>query len=188
MKITNVELFVLKSEGLYNNPEGSEEPLGPTYMGLVKVSTDEGISGYSDMETSASVAKACVEAPKWSEEPGMECFDGLASLLIGENPLEVERLWYRMYRGSIYYGRRGVALQAISAIDIACGISAVKRIDSPCISCWAVSGATRSALTEALCFVRHRTLFVKQSSITLRQVSQLSNSAGAFSARTSIAM
>jgi L-alanine-DL-glutamate epimerase-like enolase superfamily enzyme len=49
----------------------------------------------------------------------MECFDGLASLLIGENPLEVERLWYRMYRGSIYYGRRGVALQAISAIDVA---------------------------------------------------------------------
>ena len=49
----------------------------------------------------------------------MECFDGLASLLAGQNPLEVERLWYRMYRGSIYYGRRGVALQAISAIDIA---------------------------------------------------------------------
>ena len=119
MKITNVELFVLKSEGLYNNPEGSEEPLGPTYMGLVKVSTDEGLYGYSDIETCASVAKACVDAPKWSQEEGMECFDGLASLLIGENPLEVERLWYRMYRGSIYYGRRGVALQAISAIDIA---------------------------------------------------------------------
>jgi L-rhamnonate dehydratase len=119
VKITNVELFVLKSEGLYNNPEGSEEPTGPTYMGLVKVSTDEGLTGYSDIETCASVAKACVDAPKWSEEQGMECFDGLASLLIGQNPLEVERLWYRMYRGSIYYGRRGVALQAISAIDIA---------------------------------------------------------------------
>jgi L-alanine-DL-glutamate epimerase-like enolase superfamily enzyme len=38
---------------------------------------------------------------------------------VGENPLETERLWYKMYRGSIYYGRRGVALQAISAIDIA---------------------------------------------------------------------
>jgi L-rhamnonate dehydratase len=119
VKITDVQLFVLKSEGLYNNPEGSEEPLGPTYMGVVKVSTDEGISGYSDLESNASVAKACVDAPKWSQEPGMECFDGLATLLIGENPLEVERLWYKMYRGSIYYGRRGVAIQAISAIDIA---------------------------------------------------------------------
>ncbi len=119
MKITGVELFVLKSEGLYNNPEGSDEPLGPTYMGIVKVSTDEGICGYSDLESCASVAKACVDAPKWSQEPGMECFDGLASLIVGENPLEVERLWYKMYRGSIYYGRRGVAIQTISAIDIA---------------------------------------------------------------------
>jgi L-alanine-DL-glutamate epimerase-like enolase superfamily enzyme len=119
VKITAVELFVLKSEGLYNNPEGAEEPLGPSYMGVVKVSTDAGITGYSDMETCASVAKACVDAPRWSQEEGMECFDGLATLLIGENPLEVERLWYRMYRGSIYYGRRGVAIQAISAIDIA---------------------------------------------------------------------
>src|SRR5260370_30147055 len=118
MKITNVEVLVLKSPGLYNNPEGSEEPLGPTYMGMVRVWTGAGIQGYSDMETAASVAKAAVEAPRWSE-PGVEAFDGLASLIVGENPLEVERLWYKMYRGSIYYGRRGVAIQAISAIDIA---------------------------------------------------------------------
>ena len=119
MKISRVDLFVLKSPGLYNNSEGAEEPLGPTYMGLVKVTTDAGICGYSDMETCASVAKACVDAPRWSQEEGMECFDGLATLIVGQNPLEVERLWYRMYRGSIYYGRRGVAIQAISAIDIA---------------------------------------------------------------------
>ncbi|MCL4854095.1 MAG: mandelate racemase/muconate lactonizing enzyme family protein [Bryobacteraceae bacterium] len=118
MKITNVEVLVLKSPGLYNRPEGAEEPQGPTYMGLVRVSTDAGITGYSDMETSAPVAKAAVEAPSWSEA-GVECFEGLANLITGENPLEVERLWYKMYRGSIYYGRRGVAIQAISAIDIA---------------------------------------------------------------------
>jgi L-alanine-DL-glutamate epimerase-like enolase superfamily enzyme len=118
MKITNAEVFVLKSPGLYKNPERSDEALGPTYMGIVKVSTDAGITGYSDMETVASVAKAAVEAPRWSE-PGMEAFDGLASLIVGENPLEVERLWYKMYRGSIYFGRRGVAIQALSAIDIA---------------------------------------------------------------------
>ena len=117
MKITNVEVMVLKSPGLYQSPTDAEEPQGPTYMGLIKVSTDASITGYSDMETSATVAKAAVDAPRWSE-PGMECFDGLASLIIGENPLEVERLWYKMYRGSVYYGRRGVALQAISAIDI----------------------------------------------------------------------
>jgi L-alanine-DL-glutamate epimerase-like enolase superfamily enzyme len=118
MKITAVELFVLRSPGLYRNPEGAEEPPGPTHLGIVKVSTDAGISGFSDIETAPTVAKAVIEAPQWSEA-GMECFDGLASLLVGENPLETERLWYKMYRGSIYYGRRGVTLQAISAIDIA---------------------------------------------------------------------
>ncbi len=118
MKITNVEVLVLKSPGLYSRPQGAEEPPGPTLMGLVRVSTDAGITGYSDMETSAPVAKAAVEAPRWSEA-GMECFEGLASLLIDENPLEVERLWYKAYRGSIYYGRRGAAIQALSAIDIA---------------------------------------------------------------------
>ncbi len=119
MKIASVELIVLKSPGLYNNSDSAAEPEGPTYMGLVKITTDTGLTGWSDVETCAPVAKACVDAPKWSLEPGMECFDGLATLLVGENPLEVERLWYRMYRGSIYYGRRGVALQAISALDIA---------------------------------------------------------------------
>jgi L-rhamnonate dehydratase len=118
MKITNVELLVLKSPGLYRSPEGSEEPPGPTYMGLVKVSTDAGLTGWSDVETAASVAKAAIDAPSWSEGE-IEAFEGLKSLLVGENPLEVERLWYKMYRGSIYYGRRGVAIQAISAIDIA---------------------------------------------------------------------
>ncbi|MEO8132338.1 MAG: hypothetical protein ABI822_34900, partial [Bryobacteraceae bacterium] len=97
MKITDVELFTLKSEGLYNYPDGAEEPLGPTYMGIVKVTTDAGIVGYSDMETAAPVAKACVDSPKWSEVEGMEFMDGLRSLLIDQNPLEVERLWYRMY-------------------------------------------------------------------------------------------
>jgi L-rhamnonate dehydratase len=118
MKITSVEVLVLKSPGLYNNSATSEEPMGPTYMGIVKVSTDAGITGYSDMESLASVVKAAVDAPRWGES-GEEGFSGLASLIIGENPLEVEKLWYKMYRGSIYYGRRGVAIQAISAIDIA---------------------------------------------------------------------
>ncbi len=118
MKITSVELWVLKSPGLYRNPEGAEEPPGPTYLGIVKVSTDAGIFGYSDIETAPTIAKAAIDAPQWSEA-GVECFDGLGSLVVGENPLETERLWYKMYRGSIYYGRRGVAIQAISAIDIA---------------------------------------------------------------------
>ena len=119
MKITNVELFVLKSEGLYNNPEGAEEPLGPTYMGIVKVSTDAGICGYSDMETSAQVAQGLCGHTEMGQGRGHGVHGWPSISLVGQNPLEVERLWYRMYRGTIYFGRRGAALQAISAIDIA---------------------------------------------------------------------
>src|SRR4051794_20248336 len=36
MKITDVQLYVLKSEGLYNNPDSAEEQTGPGYMGVVR--------------------------------------------------------------------------------------------------------------------------------------------------------
>jgi L-alanine-DL-glutamate epimerase-like enolase superfamily enzyme len=44
---------------------------------------------------------------------------GLAASIIGENPLDVERLWEKMYRASVWFGRRGAAVQAISGIDLA---------------------------------------------------------------------
>jgi L-alanine-DL-glutamate epimerase-like enolase superfamily enzyme len=44
---------------------------------------------------------------------------GLAECVIGENPLEIELLWEKMYQGSIFFGRGGAAQQAISGIDIA---------------------------------------------------------------------
>ncbi len=40
-------------------------------------------------------------------------------LLVGADALEAEHLWAEMYRQSIQAGRRGAALRAISAIDIA---------------------------------------------------------------------
>jgi len=45
--------------------------------------------------------------------------NSLHQLLVGEDPLDVERLWHKMYRGLIYIGRRGIALHALSGIDIA---------------------------------------------------------------------
>ena len=57
MKITNVEVLVLKSPGLYRSTESAEEPPGPTYMGLVKVSTDAGVTGYSDYKNSGGYGR-----------------------------------------------------------------------------------------------------------------------------------
>jgi L-rhamnonate dehydratase len=60
------------------------------------------------------VAKAVIEAP-----PSHSIANGLRNLLIGENPFEVERLWEKMYKGTIYFGLAGPVMHAMSGIDIA---------------------------------------------------------------------
>jgi L-alanine-DL-glutamate epimerase-like enolase superfamily enzyme len=116
MKITNVEAFILESPFENRPPEGSDEAHGVKHCLLLKVSTDEGLVGWSDVETAPHVAAAVVSAP----ESGAGVFEGLRSLVVGEDPFEVERLWDKIYRGTIYYGRRGVAMQVLSGFDIAC--------------------------------------------------------------------
>jgi L-alanine-DL-glutamate epimerase-like enolase superfamily enzyme len=116
MKITGVEAFILESPYENRPPEGSDEAHGVKHCLLLKVSTDEGLVGWSDVETAPHVAAAAVSAPA----SGAGVFEGLRSLVLGEDPFEVERLWDKIYRGTIYYGRRGVALQVLSGFDIAC--------------------------------------------------------------------
>ncbi|MDA8199933.1 MAG: L-rhamnonate dehydratase [Thermaerobacter sp.] len=38
---------------------------------------------------------------------------------VGRDPSQVELIWDQMYRSSLYYGRKGLALNAISAVDLA---------------------------------------------------------------------
>ncbi len=127
MKITNVEAFILKSPFEINNPSGPDEARGVKHCLLLKVSTDEGIVGWSDVETAPHVGEAVVNAPN----SGMGVFEGLKELVIGEDPFDVERLWDKIYRGSIYYGRRGVAIQVLSGFDIACHDIIGKAINRP---------------------------------------------------------
>jgi L-alanine-DL-glutamate epimerase-like enolase superfamily enzyme len=44
---------------------------------------------------------------------------GLREVLLGENPLETERLWQKMYRRTMYFGRSSVTIAAIAAVDMA---------------------------------------------------------------------
>jgi len=113
MKIKDVEAMVLKSSREYAAPKGAEESHGVGYMLVIKVTADNGITAYSDVETQPHVAKAVIDAPAG----GAGMIDGLRQALIGEDPFEVEKLWYKMYKASVYYGRRGVAIQALSGID-----------------------------------------------------------------------
>ena len=63
MKITNVEAIILESPYENRPPEGSEEAHGVKHCLLLRVSTDEGLVGWSDIETAPHVAAAAVTAP-----------------------------------------------------------------------------------------------------------------------------
>ena len=43
----------------------------------------------------------------------------LARFLIGQRASDVELMWDQMYRATLYYGRKGLVLNAISAVDLA---------------------------------------------------------------------
>jgi len=128
VKITDVNVIILESPGSYQATSGGEEAYGIKYLGIVKIETDAGITGYADLETQPHVAQAIVAAPSEGAVPG---FQGLRSVLIGEDPFEVERLWHKMYMASVYYGRRGAAMQVISGIDIALWDIVGKRVGQP---------------------------------------------------------
>lgn len=109
MKITEVETIYLRLPDLdASRCDGTQDTL------LIRVHTDEGIIGVGEVDSVPLVAKAVVDAP-----PSHSIATGLRHLLIGENPLEMEKLWDKMYRGTIYFGRTGPALHAISGVDIA---------------------------------------------------------------------
>jgi len=97
VKITNVEVLVLKSPGLYQRPETPKSPLADIH-GPAACSTDAGITGYSDMETSATVAKAAVE--RLHGVNGTECLKDWHRYNWRKSA-RARRLWYKMYRGSI---------------------------------------------------------------------------------------
>ncbi|MCK6474430.1 MAG: mandelate racemase/muconate lactonizing enzyme family protein [Planctomycetes bacterium] len=140
MRITDVQAYVLQGERKYTDPAAEEEAVGVWQCCLVRVTTDEGLVGWSDVETQPVIAKACIDAP----HAGGHGFEGLRELCLGEDPFETERLWEKCYRGSIYYGRRGAAIQALSGIDIACWDIAGKAAKRPVASL--LGGAQRSAV------------------------------------------
>ena len=108
MKITNIEVI-----GLRVPPPGEPCEWGEDAV-IVKVFTDAGITGVGETDSSPHVIRAFIETPH-SHSTSM----GLKEILIGENPLEIERLWNKMYSASNYIGRRGGGIHAMSAIDLA---------------------------------------------------------------------
>ncbi len=109
MKITDVEVFKLRVPGWDASTfDGSFDDA------VFRVHTDAGIVGISEVDSVPEVMRAVVEGP--SSHTGSM---GLKECVVGQDPLDIRRLWDRMYHATRYYGRRGCVIHAISGIDIA---------------------------------------------------------------------
>src|SRR5437773_4382736 len=108
MKITRVEAIPLRLPEVNERCDGSQETL------VVKVHTDDGVVGVGEVDSSALVAKAVIDAPL-----SHKICRGLAQCVLGEDPFEIEKLIHKMYEGSIFFGRQGAVIQAMSGIEIA---------------------------------------------------------------------
>ena len=75
-------------------------------MAVVEVETSDGTVGQGWCEDGVGAVEAVVQRH-------------LRRLLLGADASDVEGLCDRMYRATLPYGRKGIALQAVSAIDIA---------------------------------------------------------------------
>lgn len=108
MRITSVETIVLRQSEVRAVNDSTQDAL------VVRVETDAGITGLGEVDSSPEVIQAIIHAPR-----SHRICRGLASVLIGENPLDVELLWQKMYRASVWFGRRSAVIHAISGLDIA---------------------------------------------------------------------
>ena len=72
---------------------------------LVEIKTRQGLTGYG-MGGGGGAAAYIIE-------------HHLGPLITGANPLHVEAIWEQMYNSSLFYGRKGVTVMAISGLDLA---------------------------------------------------------------------
>lgn len=91
---------------------------GPVSTVLVEIESADGTVGYGTAGAGSAGAAALIR-------------DHLAPLIIGQDASAIELLWDRMYRATVRFGRRGIAINAISGIDIALWDLKGKRLGVP---------------------------------------------------------
>ena len=97
----NPEGFVFQDATVPAPPPGAS---GRSQL-FVHVRTDEGLEGLGQC-AGLSATRTLIE-------------DALSDVLIGEDPFQIEKLWSDLFWRVRGYGRKGLAFQAISGIDIA---------------------------------------------------------------------
>ena len=108
MKITDVKSHVLQ----YELPEElgySQQYYAERTAHLVEVTTDEGITGWGECFGPGNVAIA--------NKGIVECV--IRPMVLGEDPLDRDVIWHKVYNLLRDHGREGMAMQSLSGVDIA---------------------------------------------------------------------
>lgn len=109
MKITEIECFVLLVPDYDTDATSSAQD-----NIVVRIHTDAGITGVGETDANPWAVKALIESPG-THSMGR----GLKEMLIGEDPRQPVALWDKLYSGSAMNGRRGLAICAMGALDMA---------------------------------------------------------------------
>jgi len=108
MKITDVKALILKLPEISSAADGTQDDL------IIIVETDEGITGYGEVDTAPEAGKAIVDAYMSHGT----CY-GLREIVVGADPFDYEQIWNAMWSKTYYYGRFGPVLHVMSGIDMA---------------------------------------------------------------------
>jgi L-rhamnonate dehydratase len=73
---------------------------------ILEILTDDGLVGVGNAALAPQICKQVIDLY-------------LKPLLVGQNPWDIEFLWQHMYRKTMAFGRKGIGMTAISAVDIA---------------------------------------------------------------------
>ncbi len=120
MKITDVEAIYVRLPEVKERCDSGQDAL------IVKVHTDEGITGIGEVDSAPMAVRGVMLGP-YSHTTS----SGFKHLLISEDPFNTEYLWHKMYRANIYAGRFGIGLHAMSGIDMALWDIKGKKLGMP---------------------------------------------------------
>ena len=135
MKITQIDCHVLLDPGYdVHSTSSSQDDI------VVEIHTDEGITGIGESDLNPWIARACIEAPG-THTMGL----GLSQMLMGEDPMNAEALWEKLYVGSAMNGRRGAVIHAMGALDVALHDLRGKALNKPCYEL--LGGAAKPYIT-----------------------------------------
>ena len=107
MKITEVRAIPLTVPVAPMTPASTWEA-GIGRQALVRVTTDEGLVGWGECFAYGVTLAVCSVVD-----------DALAPLVVGQDPTRIELLLDRMHRALMIWGRRGLAMMAVSGVELA---------------------------------------------------------------------